>query len=59
MTCFNSPLRYAHLGYDAGVHITQIKELFGHASVAKTQKYLDLSLDLANTARDFVLLLGD
>ena len=29
---------YAHLGYDAGVPITQIKELLGHASVATTQK---------------------
>jgi integrase len=27
---------YAHLGYDAGVPITQIKELLGHASVATT-----------------------
>ena len=50
---------YAHLGYDAGVPITQIKELLGHASVATTQKYLDLSLDLENTASDFVPLSGD
>jgi len=50
---------YAHLGYDAGVPITQIKELLGHASVATTQKYLDLSLDLDNTASDFVPLSGD
>lgn len=50
---------YAHLGYDAGVSITQIKELLGHASVATTQKYLDLSLDLDNTASDFVPLSGD
>ena len=50
---------YAHLGYDAGVSITQIKELLGHASVATTQKYLDLSLDLENTASDFVPLSGD
>jgi len=50
---------YAHLGYDAGVLITQIKELLGHASVATTQKYLDLSLDLENTASDFVPLSGD
>ena len=50
---------YAHLGYDAGIPITQIKELLGHASVATTQKYLDLSLDLDNTASDFVPLSGD
>ena len=50
---------YAHLGYDAGVPITQIKELLGHASIATTQKYLDLSLDLDNTASDFVPLSGD
>jgi integrase len=42
----------------SGVPITQIKELLGHASVATTQKYLDLSLDLDNTASDFVPLLG-
>ena len=50
---------YAHLGYNAGVPIAQIKELLGHASVATTQKYLDLSLDLENTASDFVPLSGD
>lgn len=50
---------YAHLGYDAGVPITQIKELLGHTSIATTQKYLDLSLDLDTTASDFVPLSGD
>ena len=50
---------YAHLGYDAGVPIMQIKELLGHASVATTQKYLDLSIDFENTASDFVPLSGD
>jgi len=50
---------YAHLGYDAGVPITQIKELLGHASIATTQRYLDLSLDLDTTASDFVPLSGD
>ena len=50
---------YAHLGYDAGVPITQVKELLGHASVATTQKYLDLSIDLDNTASDFIPLSGD
>jgi integrase/recombinase XerD len=47
---------YAQLGYEAGVPITQIKELLGHASVATTQKYLDLSLDLETTASDFIPL---
>lgn len=50
---------YAQLGYEAGVPITQIKELLGHASVATTQKYLDLSLDLETTASDFIPLSGD
>jgi len=50
---------YAHLGYDAGVPITQIKELLGNASIATTQRYLDLSLDLDNTASDFMPLSGD
>jgi integrase len=31
---------YTHLRYDAGVPLTQIKELLDHASVATTQKYL-------------------
>lgn len=50
---------YAQLGYDAGVPITQIKELLGHASVATTQRYLNLSLDLETTASDFIPLAGD
>jgi integrase len=50
---------YAQLGYEAGVPITQIKELLAHASVATTQKYLDLSLDLETTASDFIPLSGD
>ena len=49
----------AHLGYDMGAPITQIKELIGHASVATTQKYLVLSLDLDNTSSDFMPLRGD
>jgi integrase len=50
---------YAQLGYDAGVPITQIKELLGHASVATTQRYLNLALDLETTASDFIPLSGD
>ncbi len=45
---------FAQLGYEAGVPITQIKELLGHASVATTQKYLNLDLDLEVTASDFI-----
>lgn len=50
---------YAQLGYEAGVPITQISTLLGHANIATTQKYLDLSLDLETTASDFIPLSGD
>lgn len=50
---------YAQLGYEAGVPITQISTLLGHANVATTQKYLDLSLDLETSASDFIPLSGD
>ena len=50
---------YAQLGYEAGVPITQLSTLLGHANVATTQKYLDLSLDLETTASDFIPLSGD
>jgi integrase len=45
---------YAQLGYEAGVPITQISKLLGHASVATTQRYLNLELDVATTISDFV-----
>lgn len=45
---------YAQIGYDAGVSITQISKLLGHSSVATTQKYLNLDLDLETTIGDFV-----
>ena len=47
---------YAQLGYNAGVPITQISTLLGHASVATTQRYLNLELDLAQTVSDFIPL---
>lgn len=45
---------YAQLAYDAGVPITQISVLLGHASIATTQRYLNLELDLDTTASDFI-----
>jgi len=45
---------YAQLGYEAGVPITQISTLLGHASVATTQRYLNLELDLEVTVSDFI-----
>jgi integrase/recombinase XerD len=45
---------YAQLGYEAGVPITQISRLLGHASVNTTQRYLNLDLDLTTTVSDFV-----
>jgi integrase len=45
---------YAQIGYEAGVPITQISKLLGHSSVATTQRYLNLDLDLETTIGDFV-----
>lgn len=50
---------FAQLGYEAGVPITQISVLLGHSSVATTQKYLNLALDLETTVSDFIPLSGD
>jgi integrase len=47
---------FAQLGYENGVPLTQISTLLGHSSVATTQKYLNLSLDLESTASDFIPL---
>jgi len=47
---------YAQLGFEAGVPITQVSVLLGHSSVATTQKYLNLALDLESTASDFIPL---
>lgn len=47
---------YAQIGYESGVPITQISKLLGHASVATTQRYLNLDLDLDVTVSDFVPL---
>jgi site-specific recombinase XerD len=37
-----------------GIPITQISKLLGHSSIATTQRYLNLSLDLETTVSDFV-----
>ncbi|MFW6070452.1 MAG: tyrosine-type recombinase/integrase [bacterium] len=47
---------FAQIAYDSGVPITQISKLLGHASVATTQRYLNLDLDLQTTASDFIPL---
>ena len=47
---------YAQIGFDSGIPITQISRLLGHSSVATTQRYLNLELDLEVTASDFVPL---
>ena len=47
---------YAQLGYENGVPITQLSKLLGHSSVAVTQRYLNLELDLEVTTSDFVPL---
>jgi integrase len=50
---------YAMLGLNAGVPITQISVLLGHADIATTQKYLNLEIDLESTVSDYVPLSGD
>jgi integrase len=47
---------FAQLGYEAGVPITQISTLLGHASIETTQRYLNLDLDLDVTVSDFIPL---
>ena len=50
---------FAQLGYSAGVPLTQISTLLGHADVRTTQRYLNLALDLETTVSDFIPLSGD
>lgn len=47
---------YAQLGYNAGVPLTQISTLLGHATLATTQKYLNLETDFETTVSDFIPL---
>ena len=45
---------YAQLGYEAGMPITQISTLLGHASIETPMRYLNLDLDLETTVSDFI-----
>ncbi len=45
---------FAELGRRAGVPISQISKLLGHASIETTQEYLNIELDLETTISDFV-----
>ena len=47
---------YAQIGYESGIPVTQISKLLGHESLATTQKYLNLALDLETTISDFIPL---
>lgn len=47
---------WAQAGYEAGLPLTQISKLLGHADIRTTQRYLNLSIDLAKTISDFVFL---
>ena len=45
---------FAQLGYEAGISITQISTLLGHANLETTQRYLNLEIDLKATISDFI-----
>lgn len=45
---------YARIGYDSGIDIGQVSKLLGHASIATTQRYLGLQIDLKKTISDFI-----
>lgn len=50
---------WAQLGINSGIPIQQISMLLGHSSIAVTQRYLDLQIDLTTTVSDFIPLSGD
>lgn len=45
---------YAQIGFESAIPLTQISKLLGHSSLAVTQRYLNIELDLAETISDFV-----
>ena len=45
---------FAQLGHEAGISITQISTLLGHANLETTQRYLNLQIDLEATISDFI-----
>ncbi len=45
---------FAQLGHEAGISITQISTLLGHANLETTQRYLNLQIDLGTTISDFI-----
>lgn len=45
---------FGQLGYEAGIPLTQISKLLGHSSLATTQRYLNLDLNLEETASDYI-----
>lgn len=45
---------YAQIGYENGIPLTQISKLLGHSSLAVTQRYLNIDLNLEETISDFV-----
>lgn len=49
---------YAQLGYEAGVPISQISLLLGHANIETTQRYLNIELDTESTVSDFIPFKG-
>lgn len=45
---------YAQIGYESAIPLTQISKLLGHSSLAVTQRYLNIDLNLEETISDFV-----
>jgi integrase len=45
---------FAQIGLDSGISIVQISVLLGHSSIAVTQRYLNIELDLKVSISDFV-----
>lgn len=45
---------FGQLGYEVGIPLTQISKLYGHSSVAVTQRYLNLDLNLKETVSDYI-----